>query len=162
MNLWEVQPVLHNCSSLWLWFNQIIRLGAEQHANSPQKLTAALRAVRQIRIGLVLSRCGFDLSAAASVALNPWPPDSSSQPFILCSPCFLFSFPPASVCQTSIFTLFWLWTLFCTFCLLHFFLSFPSWTLVFCSAGIRAGNAVSLLHLHLHISGKQIRAALGI
>lgn len=51
---------------------------------------------------------------------------------------------------------------FCTFCLLRLFLSFPSWTLVFYSAGIGARNAVSLLHLHLHLSGKQTGYAVGI
>ena len=37
-----------------------------------------------------------------------------------------------------------------------FFSAFSSpWTHVFCSTGLRTGDAVSLLHLHLHLSGKR-------
>lgn len=40
--LWKLHSVLHNCSSVRLWFNQIIRRAGHWHTNSPPKSSAAV------------------------------------------------------------------------------------------------------------------------
>lgn len=111
---------------------------------------------------LVLSRCGFDLAAAEwSYSCTESLTSQLLSPRLFFTLSFLFvCFPPPSrVSLTSNLrssaqsnpqmSLSWFM---CFLCLTLFFIS-P--LLPFFSAGVRAGNAVSLLHLHLHVSGKE-------
>lgn len=85
--LWKVQNVLHNCSSVRLWFNQIIRRAGDRHTNSPPKSSAAVRQLAMLshkHVGLMF------------FTYSPPPPSVYSEIFLLCSS------PSARIPPTSI------------------------------------------------------------
>lgn len=103
---------------------------------------------------------GFDVFDAELVLLCV--ADPSAFPLIPGARLSLFVLSPsASGSLTSILTSFCRDFLFVPSVSYFSFCVFSCWTLVFSSAGVRAGNAISLLHLHLHISGKHNSAAVG-
>lgn len=116
---------------------------------------------------LVLSRCGFDLCAAEwsssyteSLTSQLLSPPLYSRLSLLSG----FVLPPSLLRRSDLHLNIVLFKLQSSnFCFVPFVPSFSNVFLylsppvppVFCSAGIRAGDAVSLLHLHLHLSGKE-------
>lgn len=112
--LWKVQNVLHNCSSVRLWFNQIIRRAGDRHTNSPPKSSAAVRQLAMLshkHVGLMF----FTYSPPQRLFRDlpplffPFRPHSADlHPSVFCSGSFV-----------------------CSFCLLLLFLPFPCWTLSF-------------------------------